>query len=97
MSCCCHINPPCGYCTERVYCEKCGESFVYESADDVLCETCFENTHSTNYYRVDRYFDDHLECTIAKGLTLEEATSLVKEQNKINRAYVEFIVREEAQ
>lgn len=52
-SCSCHINPPCHYCENSVYCNKCGErtcSF-YElqnmqeespeiTMDNILCDKC---------------------------------------------------------
>lgn len=50
MSCSCHINPPCSFCTECLECIGCG-NFYHEDEDVihldsesnvVYCDNCFE-------------------------------------------------------
>ena len=37
-SCYCHTgNPPCGYCTDTILCEKCGEP-----VEEDVCEKCLQ-------------------------------------------------------
>lgn len=47
-------------------------------------------------YKVSRYFDDHFETVIARGLTKDVAEEKVDElNNSKQRAYVEYLVQED--
>ena len=39
--CSCHLNPPCGYCTDRHDCRTCGEQFYDPDGDFDICERCY--------------------------------------------------------
>ena len=59
--CTCHINPPCGYCLEKVECCICGglvhpdeALYIQKSADDEsgpICDECAENYQSEDVIR----------------------------------------------
>ena len=48
--CSCHINPPCGYCTSRSECERCGtilfsdDMFECMRCGELVCDDCFRET-----------------------------------------------------
>ena len=42
--CTCFISPPCGYCTDRSECDRCGLFEICEEIDGkVICEGCLDD------------------------------------------------------
>jgi len=39
QQCCCHLNPPCAFCTSHVICEICEQTVCSELAIEVRCES----------------------------------------------------------
>ena len=46
--CSCHLNPPCGYCTDRHDCARCGEQFYDPDGEETYCLRCQEEIDEEN-------------------------------------------------
>lgn len=97
--CSCHINPPCGYCTEpKSFCVKCGWDDKEEQAESQQKQTVvpvlqliqhsfdhekYYNEDDGKLYDVNKYFDDVFDGKITTGKTLGEARR-IKDKYKRN-------------
>lgn len=95
--CSCHINPPCGYCTDDgAYCPVCNWSnehvvpAIEYTPPFRLAKT--EVKDDGKLYDVRRYFDDFLESTVYKGLSRAEAVEKANKLNSTPRYYVSYSV-----
>lgn len=98
--CSCHINPPCGYCTDdSQYCPKCNwENSTIEPAPSNITPTEYKPPVIVDdgcLYEIRRYFDDFFEAIVEKNLTYPKAVERRNYHNSKPRYYVYYSIHKQ--
>lgn len=98
--CSCHLNPPCGYCTENLaYCPECDWDSDYDDDDALPYHVSSEAAvfkkrdiieDDGKRYNIIRFFDHHFDGYEGVNLKNGEAERLFDKCYKRDRAYISF-------